>query len=148
MAFRAIAHDFNNIINIILGSSELCRMLLDNNHQASTLLNNIMDAGQRARHLVGKALARQHSEASDPQPVALNVLAAQTMRMLAPTIPANISLHQHCNREEAVAAGDFEQLQRVLINLLNNAVHAMQPNGGHLRVSIDRHHQSDRQFLW
>lgn len=138
-AFRAIAHDFNNIINIILGNSELCRMLLDDNHQASTLLNNIMDAGQRARHLAGKALARQSVEASEPQPVCLDTLAEQTMRLLAPTVPANVSLHQYCSLKEAMAVGDFEQLQRVLLNLLNNAVHAMQPDGGHLEISIDRH---------
>jgi len=138
-AFREIAHDFNNIINIILGNSELCRMLLDDNHQASTLLNNIMDAGRRARHLAGKALARQPGEAAAVQPVALDTLAAQTLRLLAPTLPANISLHQYYNLEKPVAAGDFEELQRVLINLLNNAVHAMQPDGGQLEIAIDRH---------
>lgn len=142
-AIRKIVHDFKNIINIILGNSELCKMLFAENHEASNLLNNIVTAGHKAQHLTEKALSGISPRNFVPQPVALDVLVEETLRLMAPTIPENISVHYSLSSEletdEPVVAGDFEQLQRVVVNLLTNAVHAMQPSGGQLEVSIHLH---------
>ncbi len=143
--FREITHDFNNIISIILGNSEHCQTLLDEDHQARALLKNIIDAGHKARRLTGKVLSRSHADAGSRPGVDLAALISQTLRLLAPTIPRNVRIDRSINATEPIAAGEYEQLQRVLINLINNALQAMEPNGGTLEIALERHPKTRRK---
>lgn len=143
--FREITHDFNNIISIILGNSEHCQTLLNEDHQARALLKNIIDAGHKARRLTGMVLSRSHKDADGCPGVDLAALISQTLRLLAPTIPRNVRIDKSINATEPIAAGEYEQLQRVLINLVNNALQAMEPNGGILELALERYPQMQRK---
>ncbi|MGM0454335.1 MAG: PAS domain S-box protein, partial [Thermodesulfobacteriota bacterium] len=69
--FRDIAHDFNNMITIMLGNSELCEMYLEDNDAAHACLKNIAEAGKRARQLTGKVLSDRVFAGADAEKTAL-----------------------------------------------------------------------------
>lgn len=77
-------------------------------------------------------LYSRQGELGEMAPLKLTPLIAETMRLLGPTIPTSISIeqqHLHQNSQAISVVADASQLQECLINLCNNAVHAMDEKG-------------------
>lgn len=131
-----IAHDFNNILGSILGSADLA---IANNPSGSTAtkhLDMILKAGLRARDLVKHILAfsrqveteKTHSQAAD--------IIEETLKMLRPSLPSTIEIHEDINANAGVIFAEPSQIQQVCVNLCTNAYHAMEKTGGRLEVSL------------
>jgi PAS domain S-box-containing protein len=129
-----IAHDFNNALTIILGNTQLAELDSQLAAQTREHLRSVMMAGGRARDLVAQILTFSRRRDQRYAPVATAPVLAECVRMLRPTIPANIELQHTELAPEAVVMGDASQLHQVIINLCTNAVHAMRPGGGRLRL--------------
>ena len=54
------------------------------------------------------------------------------------SIPSSIEIHIDIQKEPETILADPSQINQVLINLITNAVHAMEENGGVLRMSLNR----------
>jgi two-component system cell cycle sensor histidine kinase/response regulator CckA len=128
-----VAHDFNNLITVIMG---YCRMLtMDENlpGDAASLVMNIKTAAER-----GAALTRQlltFSRAQDVQPVVMiiNKRLANFESMLQRLIRENIIFTVSYAPKVRSIKIDPAQLAQVMMNLTVNAVDAM-PDGGLLKI--------------
>ncbi len=132
-----IAHDFNNIMAAILGNLALVRQDLGTQHAVAPRLDQIAQAGARARSLVQQivAFSRQQPQALVLQP--LQPLLDEAVTLLRATLPAAVVLRLDCSAQTPPVAVDATQLQQVLLNLCTNAWHALPDSAGRIIIGLD-----------
>jgi signal transduction histidine kinase len=128
-----VAHDFNNVLTAILGSSEL--LLLDTPAGATTReeVEIIRDAALRAQELIRQLLAFSARQVLQPAVVDLNDLIKNLGRMLRRLIGEDLMLEIELAQDLGAVRVDAGQVEQVLVNLAVNARDAM-PDGGRLSI--------------
>ena len=132
-----IAHDFNNILAAILACTELSLLKIAEGHPARHYLEQILKAGERAGNLVRQILKFSRRKEQQRIAVQVDVVVKEVVKLLRASLPANIEIKQEINNDSGTVMGDATQIHQVLINLCTNAAHAMQENGGILKVSLN-----------
>ncbi len=132
-----IAHDFNNILGVIIGNAEMIEMFdLPTKSPVRNRLSKIVDAGHRAKELIGQILTfasmGEHTKRSFP----LKPILKDTIKFLRSSLPASIDIHLNIEDPDISIAGDPIQIQRVLINLGTNAGQAMDDMKGKITVTL------------
>ncbi|HKE29174.1 MAG TPA: ATP-binding protein [Bryobacteraceae bacterium] len=127
-----VAHDFANLLTLISGYSELLLDRIGDGHALRQHLEEISNAASRGARLTSQLLGFSRGQTTDPQPLDLNALVTESLRLLGPVIG------EHMNIETSLAGGsrifaDRGQVEQVLMNLILNARDAM-PKGGSIRV--------------
>lgn len=124
-----VAHDFNNILQAILGYSDLAR----SHDGLSPELDEIVKAAERASLLTRQLLAFSRRQVIEPAILDLNEVIENLLRMIRRMIGERIEL-TFCPATvlEAVFV-DRGQIEQVLMNLCVNARDAM-PEGGRLSI--------------
>lgn len=130
----AIAHDFNNVLAVIHGQSEIAR-LHDRDGTVHKQLDAITSASQRASDLARRLIATSRPPAIRVEPVDLRAISAEVAEQLGPTLAPAISVDLALPAHDAIVPGDGEQLHQVLMNLCLNARDAM-PDGGVLGIGV------------
>lgn len=128
-----IAHDFNNILTIVLGNAELALEDTPKGDTRLDLLQEIVHAGQRAASLTSQLLAFSRRQVLEPKVVDLNVLVADTERLLRRLIGEDIFLSTMLAPHLRPVKVDPVQVEQILLNLTVNARDAM-PEGGRLTI--------------
>ncbi len=132
-----IAHDFNNILSAILGFTELGLNEIESGHAIRSHLQEVLAAGFRAKDLVQQILAFSRHNSSGHRPILLTPLIRETMKWLRGSLPSTITIRTHLTVPGGTVAANPTQLQQVLLNLCNNAEHAMRITGGVLDVQLE-----------
>ena len=126
-----VAHDFNNLVMIIKGYSDL---LLDSaTPEAKPYLEEIKNAGERASGLTRQLLAFSRKQVLEPQVLDPNQTVRSMVKMLRVLIGEDIELVTSLADQIGRIQADPGQLEQVIMNLAVNARDAM-PGGGKLIV--------------
>ena len=128
-----VAHDFNNILTVINGYTELLLAALDNSDPRRQFAKDVREAGERATDLTRQLLAFSRKQMLSPAVLNVNDVIRETERMLRPIIGEDIDLICRLDSSIGTVEADRNQLQQVLVNLAVNARDAM-PNGGRLTI--------------
>ena len=128
-----VAHDFNNLLTVINGYSELLVTALDNDDPRRNYARDVRDAGEQATNLTRQLLAFSRKQMLNRSVLNVNDIVLETERMLRRVIGEDIDLVCRLNPDIGPVEADWNQLQRVLMNLAVNARDAM-PNGGTLTI--------------
>jgi two-component system, cell cycle sensor histidine kinase and response regulator CckA len=131
-----VAHDFNNILMVIQGYSEMLLAHADADGQRRDL-QQIQDAARRGSDLTRQLLAFGRKQVLRVRPLDLNDVVLETSQMLTRLIGENITLRINPGLRVCPIEADRSQLEQVLMNLAVNARDAMS-RGGALTVSVDR----------
>jgi PAS domain S-box-containing protein len=138
-----IAHDFNNILSAIMGYTELSLIDIPQDSAVRKNLKQVMKAGGRAKELVQQILTYSRQRESEMQPVKINLIVNETLKLLRASLPSTIQINTSITSNLAVMS-DPTNIHQVIMNLCTNAGHAMQENGGLLEVSLsDRNIDAD-----
>jgi hypothetical protein len=131
-----IAHDFNNILATISGYSEMLHEDLPKDSDSSEKVARILGAVKKAQSITSQILT--FSRHVEQEKVLINVadVLKETIGFIKSSIPGNVSLKSRIPRIEANVLADPTQLFRVFLNLMTNAMQAMEENGGVLSVGI------------
>ncbi len=124
-----VAHDFNNILQVILGYGSLALMDVDNGSEMFEYISNIVDSGEKARSLVRQLLLFARREKFKPEPVFPDDLINGLTMMLRRVIGENITLEFIPGGDARSIFGDSGQLEQVVMNLCINARDAANGNG-------------------
>ena len=135
-----IAHDYNNMLNVILGYSELMEMVLteESNDKAKEFLKEIQHATDRGSTLTKKLLAFSRQESTEPESVDVNQLLLDTQNMLEKTLTARINLQYNLSDSVWPVYLDKGDLEDAILNMCINSMHAM-PDGGDLTIATFNH---------
>jgi PAS domain S-box-containing protein len=131
-----IAHDFNNILGAILGYGELAHKHSAPSSPARRYLDNVMHAAGRAKMLVERILSFSRSGLSERTPVHVQAVIEETLMILAASLPPRIRVEKQLDCGDAAVVGDPTQIQQIAMNLLTNAVQAME-GGGTVTLKLD-----------
>ena len=132
-----IAHDFNNILAVILGNVDLLQVQFRNSAAANELIDTIRRATLHGKDLTGHLLAFSRRRPLNPQPVDVNVLVADIVRLLVRTLGASIRIATNTSARTGVAMADPAALEAAILNIALNARDAM-PDGGTLTIRTSR----------
>ncbi|MGV3605401.1 MAG: PAS domain S-box protein [Planctomycetaceae bacterium] len=129
-----VAHDFNNILTIINGYTEIVLDSLPHHPPRPEQLMAIRDAGERAAGLTAQLLAFSRKAIIEPKTLDLNQIVDSSARMLRRLIGEDITFVVTPSDAPAMIKADPSHLSQVIINLAVNARDAM-PQGGELRIT-------------
>jgi two-component system, cell cycle sensor histidine kinase and response regulator CckA len=127
-----VAHDFNNILGIILPNAELIKMRSDPASPATRLADVIINATKRAAGLTRQLLSLSRKDAIHLKTVSVNDAVRATGKLLGETLDRRIRLEFDLTSDSTNIKADETQMEQVLLNLAINARDAM-PEGGVLR---------------
>jgi len=129
-----VAHDFNNMLGIIMGYSEITMGNLSSGSPLHEDVLKILQTAQRAASLTRQLLIFSRNEAPQPRVLDLSEVITGIDPMLRRLIGDNITLVTEPDLELGCVEADPGQIEQVLMNLTVNARDAM-PNGGAITIS-------------
>ncbi len=140
-----VAHDFNNILTVILGNTALQLRNPGLDEKLSASLQQVAQAAERATALTRQLLAYSRKQIIQRRSLALDDLLAQTIAMLRRIIGEHIALDLHPAPELAPIFADAGSVEQVIMNLVLNSRDAMPEGGGRITlratpVQIDAAH--------
>jgi two-component system, cell cycle sensor histidine kinase and response regulator CckA len=126
-----VAHDFNNMLSVVIGYSEMVLENLRSSEPMYADVQEILDAAKRSAGLTRQLLAFARKQTLEMRPLDLNTVINNFMKMIRRTLRENISIEYRLAPSLHVINGDIGQIEQVILNLAVNAQDAM-PNGGKL----------------
>ena len=138
-----VAHNFNNMLTVMQGFSELARADIDADHPAQRHLESIAAACVRTELLTRQMLAFARREVIAPSTVRMQPLVRDAAQMLVPLLGPGIALDIEITTRTDTVFVDPGQMEHVLVNLMVNARDAMSGMGT-LTLRLDHRTLSDR----
>ena len=132
-----IAHDFNNILQAILGYAELALGEAQGQQQLQSPLKEVIKAGRRAADLVAQILAFSRQDDQEQQPMRLQPVIKEALKLLRGTLPSTIEIRSYIKADCGPVMADPSQMHQVILNLCTNSFHAMRAEGGLLEVRLE-----------
>ncbi|HNY85522.1 MAG TPA: PAS domain S-box protein [Candidatus Hydrogenedentes bacterium] len=124
-----VAHDFNNVLSVIMGYAELASDRCAQGRSPRPEIGQILDATERARQLVRQIAAFNRKTETRREPVLLNGEIAAIGEVWRRVLPRAVRLEFSLAPGLRPVSADPVQMHQVLMNLANNAVDAMQGAG-------------------
>ena len=131
-----VAHDFNNILGVIMGYSELITSDLDLNSPLRKFTEEIRHASERAAGLTRQLLVFSRKQTVQPVVLDLNDAVKDLDKMLLRLIDENIEMTIVAGKQNGRIKADPGYVGQVVMNLVVNARDAM-PNGGKLTIATN-----------
>lgn len=128
-----VAHDFNNILTVILGNAELLSESMPEGSANHAMATMTVSAAERGAQLTSRLLAFARRQPLEPRPLDLNALVSGLSGLLGRALKENIELEIVRGLGLWVTEVDPGQLEVALLNLVVNARDAM-PEGGKLTI--------------
>ncbi|MBI3787078.1 MAG: PAS domain S-box protein [Ignavibacteriales bacterium] len=131
-----VAHDFNNILTSILGSTAIMKRKMKRADTWFRFVDIIETAAKRGAGLTRQLLTFARKSTVQFRPVIVNDIIQETLHLFERSVEKTISVKKVLSNEMSIVNGDDGQIQQAILNLLINARDAM-PNGGTITVQSD-----------
>jgi PAS domain S-box-containing protein len=129
-----MAHDFNNVLGVIIGNLDLLKQLIRDDAAAAELCAEALDGASRCTDLIRRLLAFASRQSLRPEITDMNALVGDIARLLGRILGEDIVLNLHLDAGLAPVLADPSQLEAALVNFASNARDAM-PKGGRLDIT-------------
>ncbi|MCP4338736.1 MAG: transporter substrate-binding domain-containing protein [Desulfobulbaceae bacterium] len=131
-----IAHEFNNMLTIILGNNDLIMERAPLNSLTREFAETIRIASMRARDVVKQLLTFSRHDDAVNKVMDFKFVVQESMKLTRSSTPANIKIEQNLSADTYPVIGNDTQINQLLINLCNNAVDAMPEKGGIITIEL------------
>lgn len=133
-----LAHDFNNIIAIINGLSELLKLASPQDSKTHERACQILETGRRGADIIAQLMAFSRADREEVEPVDLSVALPSLGALIQHLLPDNIRLETSLN-EHALPpiAANRTQLEQVILNLCTNARDAFHGAEGSITLRVE-----------
>jgi PAS domain S-box-containing protein len=129
-----IAHEFNNLLQAVLGYTRFAMSSIDSSHDAQSDLRVVVTAAERAASLTQQLLTFSRREQGEFSPLDVNLAIHELIGMLRPLIGESIRIEITLDNSVGPILADSAQIQQLLMNLCLNARDAMS-DGGTITIS-------------
>ena len=128
-----VAHDFNNVLSVIIGYSELLLNQIPPDDPIYGKIKAIYDAGSKASALTRQLLAFSRKQLLERKVISLNTIIKDFLKIFAKIVGEDIVFTTYLSPESCTVEADPGQIEQILMNLIINAKDAM-PNGGEIII--------------
>ncbi len=139
-----VAHDFNNLMTVIMGYAELGMMNNAKDKPNDQELKMILDSAQKAARLSSQLLDFSSKQMIEPQVLNLNEVIRESLQFMESLLGEGIILDWQSEEDLWAIRIDQSQLEQILLNLTVNARDAMADHG-QFTVSTENHVLSRKQ---
>jgi signal transduction histidine kinase/CheY-like chemotaxis protein len=140
-----VAHDFNNIMGVILGYSDLLLGLTAPENPSNKYLSETRKAAQRAVVLTRQLLTFSRKQVVFPKLIDLNDVVQNAIKMFVRLVGEDIAIDFRPKTPLGSIKADSGQIEQVLMNLVVNARDAM-PTGGKIIIETG-HGELDEEYV-
>ena len=130
-----VAHDFNNVLMVLLGNLEIALEDIDPDHVAHSSLQRAFDSAKRGKELVSQILTFSRKDEFEMSPVALGAVIKEALSLLQPIVPPSVQLRCDLDPDIPLILGDKTHLQQVILNLVSNAYQSYGTRPGRVDVA-------------
>ena len=131
-----VAHDFNNMLNGIMGAAELIRLKQDDTESVDEYVDLIIKSSEKAGNLTKQLLTFSRKAKKSSSDIDVGLIVNETVSLLKRTINKAVEIKVEKLAEKTNIVGDDYLIQNCLINMGINAEHAM-PGGGVLKFTLE-----------
>lgn len=124
-----VAHDFNNMLSVILGYTEMVITSIEPNNPVMSDLKEIQKAASHSTELTKQLLGFARKQTITPKVAKLNEIVESLIKMLKRLLGENITLHWMPGRKLWDLKVDSTQIDQILANLMVNARDAIDLKG-------------------
>ncbi len=133
-----IAHDFNNILYAIMGFAEMAQEDIAKAGEPNENLKKVLEASHRGQEIISRILTFGRRHHPDFSLIQVRATIDNVLSLLKPTIPASVTIRFIVNiTGDCTIMGNQTQLHQVIVNIINNAVDAMDGEGT-ITIKLDR----------
>jgi two-component system cell cycle sensor histidine kinase/response regulator CckA len=129
-----VAHDFNNMLSVIIGNAEVAMMDTDPDEPVHKILKEILNAGHRSADITRQLLAFARKQTISPEVLDLNETVEGMLKMLRRLIGEDIDLAWLPGKHLGLIKVDPSQINQILANLMVNARDAI---GGMGKITVE-----------
>jgi PAS domain S-box-containing protein len=122
-----VAHDFNNLLTVIYANLDALEEHTDD--EGRPFIEEIMHATDSGAELIARLLSLTRKGAHNPVPTDLREVSNRVEGLLRQTMPSSIHFTYEASPEPLIAILDPSQLEHALINLVMNAIDAVESDG-------------------
>ena len=130
-----ISHDFSNHLAVVLGNLELALTDLPPDSEATESIMKAIEAANSSVELSLQMLIYSGSAFYLPKDIHVNELLNRTSDLLQSSVPKHVNLKLEIGDTLPAIKGDADQIQRLVTNILDNALDAIGDNKGQIRLS-------------
>ncbi len=134
-----IAHEFNNLLGIIMGCTDMARDEVLQDSFAMAQLDNVMKASYRVKDLVKQILTFSHQSQQKKSPLNPCLLLKESLKLIQSSIPSSVNIKTNIATSCGNALVDPTEFQQIIMNLCSNAVWAMKEKGT-IEVNLSQIH--------
>lgn len=131
---RSVAHDLRNSLTLILGRGEIALQSIDQDDPAVADIEGMVEATRKAAAFCTQMLKFQPGERVRTSLACLNQVVEETLDFIDAITPENIQIDTRLDARIPVITGESAQLHQVLVNLLVNAIQAIDQRPGRIVV--------------
>ena len=131
-----MAHDFNNILQMIVGFTDLARIEVTTGKSPIGSLDEVLHASDRASQLVKQVLSFSRRSDDTLQPTLLCPVVEDSLNLLRSTLPSTVEVRRTVCTECAPISGNATLIHQILLNLGTNSMQAMAGDSGVFEVSL------------
>ena len=142
-----VAHDFNNILHMIIGNTELALIDIPEDNPAHGNLEQVKSASLRAAGIVQQLLNFSRKTDREYKPIGAITVLQEALKFLRSTIPTTIEIRTRITTDETIIMADPIQINQVLINICTNAAQAMETSGGVIDVKVENVDLDDKDIV-
>lgn len=146
-----VAHDYNNMLGVIIGHTELAMLNTEESGKIQRHLHGVLHAAQRSSELTQQLLAFARRQTIAPKVLDLNVLVATTLKMVRVLLGEKIEVVWFPGTESCLVKIDPVQFNQLLMNLCINARDAIAGDGRinieTQRVLVDKTYSASNTFF-
>lgn len=133
-----VAHDFNNILSIIMGYAKMANKPDISREVSAQHVQRIGVAAQRGASLIQKLMLFSHHKSEITEVHDLVRVIRDQDALLKPLLGQEVSLRYDVSDEPLYVSATIDGVSQILMNLVINARDAMADKGGVIDIKLDR----------
>lgn len=130
-----VAHDFNNMLQAIIGNTDLAMMDLAGDGEARRRLRDVLKTSEQAQELCQQMLAFSGRGKFVVRDIDISETIRETTPLLQVSLKQSARLHLDLSDELPPVKADSSQIRQLIVNLVANASDALPEDGGDVRVT-------------
>lgn len=131
-----IAHDFNNILSYMFAYADIVQSSLTEGTTEYDSMDEIVNAIGRAGELVSQIMTFSRQMKREKKPLKISIIIKEAVKLLKATLPKSIKIESDIKDDDIHIMADPIQAHQIIMNLCTNSYHAMQEQGGTLKISL------------